>query len=99
MLYQDGKPYILSVDAHQPANDPRTQGYNVLAHTTFSSFDDVKYYDEQCEAHKSKYHATNLCVAALTPSRFQSIRKGKGCWASNGSHVGTMMIDGMLTMP
>jgi hypothetical protein len=32
-------------------NDPRTQGYNVLAYTTFSSLDDVKYYDEKCEAH------------------------------------------------
>ncbi|KAM0716493.1 hypothetical protein Q7P37_007938 [Cladosporium fusiforme] len=49
---KDGKPYILSVDAHQPVNDPRSQSYNVLAHTTFSSLDDVKYYDEECEAHK-----------------------------------------------
>jgi len=32
-------------------NDPRTQGYNVFANTTFSSLDDVKYYDEKCEAH------------------------------------------------
>jgi len=31
--------------------DPRTQGYNVFANTTFSSLDDVKYYDEKCEAH------------------------------------------------
>jgi hypothetical protein len=50
-IKQDGKPYILSVDAHRPVNDPRTQGYNVLASTTFSSLDDVKYYDEKCEAH------------------------------------------------
>lgn len=45
---QNGKPYILSVNAHRPVNDPRTQGYNFLAHTTFSSLDDVKYYDEEC---------------------------------------------------
>lgn len=48
---QDGKPYILSVNAYQPVNDPRTQGYNVVANTSFSSLDDVKYYDEKCEAH------------------------------------------------
>jgi hypothetical protein len=39
------------VNAHQPVNDPRTQGYNVLAHTVFASLEDVKYYDEKCEAH------------------------------------------------
>lgn len=50
---QDGKPYILSVEANRPVNDPRTQGYNVLAQTTFSSLEDVKYYDEKCEAHAS----------------------------------------------
>jgi hypothetical protein len=50
---QDGKPYILSVEASRPVNDPRTQGFNVLAQTTFSSLEDVKYYDEKCEAHAS----------------------------------------------
>jgi len=50
---QDGKPYILSVEAQRPVNDPRTQGFNVLAQTTFSSLEDVKYYDEKCEAHAS----------------------------------------------
>lgn len=50
---QDGKPYILSIEAQRPVNDPRAQGFNVLAQTTFSSLDDVKYYDEKCEAHAS----------------------------------------------
>jgi hypothetical protein len=50
---QDGRPYILSVEANRPVNDPRTQGFNVLAQTTFSSLEDVKYYDEKCEAHAS----------------------------------------------
>jgi hypothetical protein len=50
---QDGKPYILSIEANCPVNDPRTQGFNVLAQTTFSSLEDVKYYDEKCEAHAS----------------------------------------------
>ncbi|KAM0693562.1 hypothetical protein Q7P36_006818 [Cladosporium allicinum] len=50
---KDGKPYILSVEANRPVNDPRTQGFNVLAQTAFSSQEDVKYYDEKCEAHAS----------------------------------------------
>lgn len=49
---QDGRPYILSCNATSPINDPRAQGYNLLAHTTFESQADVKYYDEECEAHK-----------------------------------------------
>lgn len=49
---QDGKPYILSCTAHKPVNDPRSQGYNLLAYTTFSNLEDVKYYDEKCEAHQ-----------------------------------------------
>ena len=29
-----------------------SQGYNLLAYTTFSNLEDVKYYDEKCEAHQ-----------------------------------------------
>lgn len=50
--HQDGKPYILACTAYKPINDPRTQGYNLLAYTTFASQEDVKYYDEKCEAHQ-----------------------------------------------
>ena len=31
--------------------DARNQGYSLAAQTTFSSLEDMKYYDEQCEAH------------------------------------------------
>lgn len=49
---QDGKPYILSVSAHRTLDDPRSQGYNFIANTTFANMEDVKYYDEHCEAHQ-----------------------------------------------
>ncbi|KAI6810139.1 hypothetical protein KC332_g9675 [Hortaea werneckii] len=49
---RDGKPYILSISAHRTLDDPRSQGYNFVANTTFANIDDVKYYDEQCEAHQ-----------------------------------------------
>ncbi|TKA34094.1 hypothetical protein B0A50_00074 [Salinomyces thailandicus] len=49
---RDGKRYILSAKARQIISDPRNGGYNFIALTTFASMDDVKFYDEQCEAHK-----------------------------------------------
>jgi hypothetical protein len=49
---KDGKPYILSVDAYRPVGDARSQGYNLIACTTFRNQVDVKYYDEECEAHQ-----------------------------------------------
>ncbi|KAI6834152.1 hypothetical protein KC340_g12087 [Hortaea werneckii] len=49
---RDGKPYILSVRAHRTLDDPRSQGYNFIANATFANMEDVKYYDEHCEAHQ-----------------------------------------------
>ncbi|KAF1350615.1 stress responsive A/B barrel domain-containing protein, partial [Delphinella strobiligena] len=48
---KDGKPYILRCVANRTFDDPRNQGYTICAHTSFASVDDMKYYDEQCEAH------------------------------------------------
>ena len=48
---QDGKPYILRCVAGPAVNDARSQGYTLAAQTTFSSLDDMKYYDNECEAH------------------------------------------------
>ncbi|THW99719.1 hypothetical protein D6D17_06497 [Aureobasidium pullulans] len=48
---QDGKPYILRCVAGPAVNDARSQGYTLAAQTTFSSLDDMKYYDNDCEAH------------------------------------------------
>jgi hypothetical protein len=50
---QDGKPYILSCKANKLYSDPRSQGFTVAAQTTFASREDMKYYDEECEAHKA----------------------------------------------
>ncbi|KAK4553103.1 hypothetical protein LTR86_009830 [Recurvomyces mirabilis] len=49
---KDGKPYILSLSSHKPVPDPRTSGFNLISTTKFASMDDVKYYDESCEAHQ-----------------------------------------------
>ncbi|KAK9779904.1 putative Stress responsive A/B barrel domain-containing protein [Seiridium cardinale] len=48
---KDGKPYILSLDAGSAKDDPRSQGFTVVSKTNFASLDDMKYYDEKCEAH------------------------------------------------
>ncbi|RAL65999.1 hypothetical protein DID88_005660 [Monilinia fructigena] len=46
-------PYILSLHAgeSQP-NDPRTQGYSVVAKTEFKNLEDMRYYENKCEAHQ-----------------------------------------------
>lgn len=52
-LPQDSAPYILSAKAAKVIPDPagRNQGYTVAATTVFKSLDDMKFYDEGCEAH------------------------------------------------
>lgn len=52
-LQQDGKPYILQIAAGASFPDPRNQGYNLSVKTTFASLEDMKYYDEECAAHKA----------------------------------------------
>lgn len=49
---QDGKPYIVSAKAGYTENDPRNQGFNIVANTTFASMADFEFYDKDCEAHK-----------------------------------------------
>ncbi|KAF3044276.1 hypothetical protein E8E12_003061 [Didymella heteroderae] len=48
---KDGKPYIQQATAHQPYDDPRSQGYTLVARTVFNSKVDMDYYDNECEAH------------------------------------------------
>ncbi|KAJ4395445.1 hypothetical protein N0V91_010844 [Didymella pomorum] len=48
---KDGKPYIQQATAHQPYDDPRSQGYTLVARTVFNSKSDMDYYDNECEAH------------------------------------------------
>ncbi|OTB03900.1 hypothetical protein M426DRAFT_321396 [Hypoxylon sp. CI-4A] len=55
---RDGKPYIQSVVAGRALPDDRSRGYTLVAKTTFSSLDDMKFYDNECGAHKRfKAHA------------------------------------------
>jgi hypothetical protein len=53
IIPQDGKPYILSLVAGQAHEDQRSQGYTVAAKSEFSTLDDMKYYDDGCEAHQT----------------------------------------------
>lgn len=33
--------------------DVRNKGFNLSVKTTFASMEDMKYYDQECEAHKA----------------------------------------------
>lgn len=47
---QDDKPYVTG-KAYKLYDDARSQGYTFVARTVFESLDDMRYYDEGCEAH------------------------------------------------
>ncbi|KAK5682801.1 hypothetical protein LTR17_027379 [Elasticomyces elasticus] len=49
---KDGKPYILETSSRKAIDDPRNSGYNLIGITKFASMEDVKFYDETCEAHQ-----------------------------------------------
>src|SRR6187402_1458833 len=48
---QDGKPYILSLEAGPLFDDVRSQGFTYAAKSEFASKEDMAYYDTDCEAH------------------------------------------------
>ncbi|KAF3015828.1 hypothetical protein G7054_g6832 [Neopestalotiopsis clavispora] len=50
---KNGKPYILSLTAGIAKKDQRSQGFTVVSKTEFASMDDMKYYDDECEAHQA----------------------------------------------
>ncbi|KAL7795894.1 hypothetical protein V8C37DRAFT_32540 [Trichoderma ceciliae] len=50
---KDGKPYILSVAAGPAEPDQRSQGFTFVAKSEFASFEDMKYYDDECPAHQA----------------------------------------------
>ncbi|GAB7363805.1 hypothetical protein MBLNU230_g4372t1 [Neophaeotheca triangularis] len=66
---KDGKAYIISCTAGQTFDDPRRQGYDIVATTTFHSLADMQWYDTDCPAHqqvkaaaKGKIEPPPLCV-------------------------------------
>ncbi|PLN85159.1 hypothetical protein BDW42DRAFT_161167 [Aspergillus taichungensis] len=50
---KDGKPYITAAAVGVSYPDARNKGFNVSVKTTFASMEDMKFYDEECEAHKA----------------------------------------------
>ncbi|KAF2025846.1 hypothetical protein EK21DRAFT_75474 [Setomelanomma holmii] len=50
---KDGKPYIHMAAANPTHDDPRSQGYTMVARTVFESREAMDYYDNECEAHGS----------------------------------------------
>jgi hypothetical protein len=42
---------VKEATAHQPYDDPRSQGYTLVARTVFDSKADMDFYDNECEAH------------------------------------------------
>ncbi|WYZ39125.1 hypothetical protein EsH8_III_001039 [Colletotrichum jinshuiense] len=48
---KDGKPYILSMVVGPAIDDPRSQGFTLVAKTEFASLEDMRYYDDECAAH------------------------------------------------
>ncbi|KAK1623022.1 stress responsive A/B barrel domain-containing protein [Colletotrichum phormii] len=49
---KDGKPYIISVKVGLAVADQRAQGFTIAAVSTFSSKEDMDYYDNGCAAHQ-----------------------------------------------
>jgi hypothetical protein len=67
MSQQDGKPYLISCRASKLYSDPRSQGYTLAAHTSFHSLEDMKYYDDECDAHKALKGSVGPLVAGGPP--------------------------------
>lgn len=50
---QDGKPYIRQIKCGPSLSGPeRGKSFTFVAMTRFDNLDDVRYYDEECAAHK-----------------------------------------------
>jgi len=63
---KDGKPYILSLHAGPLFEDARSNGFTFAAKSEFASTEDMKYYDDDCEAHKTlKLKAKSLGIEGL----------------------------------
>ena len=55
------------MNAYKLYDDPRGQGYTLAAKTVFTSLDDIKYYDEECEAHAALKAAVGPTVKGGPP--------------------------------
>ncbi|KAF2479201.1 hypothetical protein BDY17DRAFT_327982 [Neohortaea acidophila] len=59
---KDNKPYILEIKVSPSLSGERGKGYNFVAMTRFRNLEDMKYYDEECEAHKVLKRVANPLV-------------------------------------
>jgi hypothetical protein len=50
--------------ANPSHDDPRSQGYTLVARTVFGSKEDMDFYDNECEAHKAIKAVLKPVVAA-----------------------------------
>ena len=64
---QDGKPYILYMAAGQALEDQRTRGFTIVAKSEFASLDDLRFYDEGCEAHDTLKQTAKTLELAEPP--------------------------------
>jgi hypothetical protein len=48
---QDGKPYVLSIEAG-PTSDDSNLNFNFVGKSVFKNLEDMMYYDKECVAHK-----------------------------------------------
>ncbi|PYH96238.1 hypothetical protein BO71DRAFT_397285 [Aspergillus ellipticus CBS 707.79] len=70
---KDGQPYILSAAAGPSFPDPRNKGFNLSVKTAFASMEDMKYYDEHCEAHKALKAVVGPVKEDVLTSYFESV--------------------------
>ena len=43
----------MEINAGIAEEDPRTQGYHIISRTTFALMEDMRFYDDECPAHKA----------------------------------------------
>lgn len=52
LITQDGKPYILSIEAG-PTSDDANPNFNFVGKSVFKNLEDMRYYENECVAHKT----------------------------------------------
>jgi hypothetical protein len=71
---QDGKPYILSMQAGRAQGYARDQGYTIVAKSVFKNADDMEFYEKECPGHEEykMFLKKNAPVEGLMAVAFQA---------------------------
>jgi hypothetical protein len=71
---QDGKPYIISMQAGPAQGTVKDQGFNFVTKSVFKNKEDMAYYETECEGHnefkiflKEKAPVSELMTVYFTP--------------------------------